>query len=241
MSGFTVWPAAPDLAGLVDLCYRVEVTADRRPVIPDGRAGLVWFSDGTLRVCGPETRPWRPERAGIRAVGLRLAMAAAPAVLGVPARELIDRRVHLSRLWGTAAIELTEHLRRTPDPAEQTAVLQSGIRGRQVTSEQIDPVVRRLVDRLSTGGGRVQEIAADLQISTRHLTRRCARALGYPPVVLVRLARFHRFLRMARAVDSRTTLAELAAAAGYADQAHLSRDSRLLTGQRPTAFVDLSG
>jgi len=54
----------------VDLGYAVRVEADSPPVLPDGRAGLVWLSDGTLRVCGPETRVWRPDRVGVTAVGV---------------------------------------------------------------------------------------------------------------------------------------------------------------------------
>ena len=83
----------------MDLGYAVQVRVDSPPVLPDGRAGLVWLNDGTLGVCGPETRAWRPDRVGVTVVGVRLARGAVPAVLGVPAPAVLDRRVHCTS-WG---------------------------------------------------------------------------------------------------------------------------------------------
>jgi AraC-like DNA-binding protein len=56
-------------------------------------------------------------------------------------------------------------------------------------------------------------------------------AFGYGPKVLARILRLQRALRS----PHRTTdLARVAADAGYADQSHLSREVRALTGQSPT-------
>ena len=58
--------------------------------------------------------------------------------------------------------------------------------------------------------------------------------------MLGRQLRFQRFLAVREQASDATTrsLAELAAAAGYADQAHLSRDCRTLTGLTVRRFLD---
>ncbi|MGH2687373.1 MAG: DUF6597 domain-containing transcriptional factor, partial [Actinomycetota bacterium] len=95
--------------------------------------------------------------------------------------------------------------------------------------------VRAAARRVADPWARVEALGDDLGIGERHLRRRFAAAVGYPPKTLQRILRFQRFLTLARAaaggprpVDRPGGLAGLAAAAGYADQAHLTREcSRL--------------
>lgn len=237
MDPLAVWPAALDLHGLVDLGYEVQVRADTPPVLPDGRAGLVWLSDGTLRVCGPETRAWRPNRVGVTALGVRLARGAVPAVLGVPATALLDQRVHLHELWGAAALELAERLSSSPGRRVQAALLERAIHARCAQVWSVDPVAGHVARRLVGEQVPASVLAHEVGLSERQLRRRCLTAIGYPPSQLARLLRLHRFLALARTSPPHATLAALAAEAGYSDQAHLSRDSRTLTGRQASAFV----
>lgn len=68
-------------------------------MLPDGCMDLLWV-DGRLLVAGPDTgpHPAGEVRAGAVA-GIRLAPGTAPALLGVPAHALRDRRVGLADLW----------------------------------------------------------------------------------------------------------------------------------------------
>lgn len=70
-------------------------------------------------------------------------------------------------------------------------------------------------------------------VSERRLRRRFVQAVGYGPATYLRVSRFQRAVALAPRVPG---LAELAAAAGYSDQAHLSRDCRALTGATPRAY-----
>ena len=70
-------------------------------------------------------------------------------------------------------------------------------------------------------------------VSERRLRRRFVQAVGYGPATYLRVTRFQRAVALAPRVAG---LAALAAAAGYADQAHLSRDCRALTGLTPRAY-----
>ncbi|WP_374200976.1 DUF6597 domain-containing transcriptional factor [Streptomyces bambusae] len=68
-------------------------------VLPDGCMDLLWI-EGRLMVAGPDTVARLPgEVPGTGFAGIRLAPGTAPALLGVPARELRDRRVDLADLW----------------------------------------------------------------------------------------------------------------------------------------------
>lgn len=234
-----VWTPAGDLRGLVDLGYFLRVGVETPPVVPDARAGLVWLSDGTLRVCGPESRAWRPQRVGVDVVGVRLSLGAVPVVLGVPALDLLDRRMHLAQLWGPAALELAERVGAAPGPRARVLVLvlQDVLRARRVDADRVDRVARHVARRLAGRRVRVSELAEEVRLSERQLRRRCEVAFGYPPSLLARLLRLHRYLALARASPASARVSTLAAAAGYADQAHLARDSRALTGRAPSAFL----
>jgi hypothetical protein len=63
-----------------------------------------------------------------------------------------------------------------------------------------------------------------------------AETVGYGPATLVRVQRFQRFLALA-GVHPGATLARLAADAGHADQAHLARECRRLSGLAPAALL----
>ena len=76
-------------------------------------------------------------------------------------------------------------------------------------------------------------MARDLGLSERQLHRRCVAAVGYGPVLLRRVLRFRRFVSRIDAGGASGDLAGLAAEAGYADQAHLTRESRELAGLPP--------
>ena len=71
-------------------------------------------------------------------------------------------------------------------------------------------------------------------MSERQLRRRFADAVGYGPKTLARVLRFQRFLALAGRGDD---LAGLAFEAGYADQAHLTRECRRLSGRTPAELV----
>ncbi|NUT47284.1 MAG: helix-turn-helix domain-containing protein, partial [Saccharothrix sp.] len=73
----------------------------------------------------------------------------------------------------------------------------------------------------------VGELARALGLSTRQLHRRSLAAFGYGPKVLHRVLRFDRAVGLAR---TGVPFADVAHRAGYADQAHLSREVRDLAG-----------
>ena len=79
--------------------------------------------------------------------------------------------------------------------------------------------------------GAVHAASTVLSVGERRLYRRCCQAVGYGPKTLERVLRFQRAVRLAGQTGS---LAVLAARTGYADQAHLTRESRRLGGTTPS-------
>ena len=89
----------------------------------------------------------------------------------------------------------------------------------------------------------IDTLATHLALSGSQLRRRCLHAVGVSPKVLQRVLRFQGFLALAQAGAAASGrrgadgMAGLAADAGYADQAHLSRECLRLTGLTPRQFL----
>ena len=81
-------------------------------------------------------------------------------------------------------------------------------------------------------------LARELALSERTLRRRFDAAFGYGPKTLDRILRFQRFLKLLRGARNGST-AGLAMEAGYADQAHLGRESRRLAVTTPQRIAAL--
>lgn len=80
------------------------------------------------------------------------------------------------------------------------------------------------------------QLAAAVGVGQRRLQRLVAQALGYSPTWLIRRRRLQDAAARIRAGESS---ADLAAALGYADQAHFQRDFKTVTGQTPGAYRGL--
>jgi transcriptional regulator GlxA family with amidase domain len=118
-------------------------------------------------------------------------------------------------------------------------MLASALTKRLAAAGRTDSLVLAASRRLGVPGSRVTELADALGISDRQLRRRFHEAVGYGPKTLDRILRFQRFVARIRAVDSGDEdLARIAADLGYADQAHLSRDSVRLAGLTPRELVE---
>ncbi len=217
----------PDLAPHVACLWTSAAKGGR--VLPDGCVDVVW-SGSRLVVAGPATGPVEPAVApGTPVFGARFRIGAAGAALGLPAEELTDLTVPLIDVWSDPAID--ERVAAGGLPA-----LVSALRARLREAERVDPLARAAALGLACPGARVAALGPQLGISERQLRRRFADAVGYGPKTLARILRFQRFLALA---DREPDLARLAFAAGYADQAHLTRECARLAGRTPRALVAL--
>jgi len=233
---YTEWAARRSPRDSVACLWASRPTlTDTGRVLPDACIDIIW--DGvSVFVAGPDTGPVPITPApGSGYGGLRFLPGRAPAFLGVPASDLLDARVPLADLWGRAAGDrLTDRLAGTISPEAAAGVLDNAVAERARTAPAPDPIITGLVGIFGTertGGGQVQLASQIMSVGERRLHRRCRAAVGYGPKTLDRVLRFQRARRLALSAGS---LAMLAAVAGYADQAHLSREARRLAGMTPS-------
>lgn len=203
-------------------------------VLPDGCADLVWDgrSLAVVAAVAAPVRLWVP--AGSSRVGVRFRCGAAGALLGESVADL-PVTTPLRELWGAEARRAEERLAATTNPDAQRALLESLVAARPGRPE---PKLLAAVLALGAPGARVAEVAGELGMSERTLRRNLRHTAGTGPKQLDRIQRFRHFLRhLEPLARRRTTLAAAAAELGYADQSHLGRESRRLSGSAPAGLV----
>ncbi len=168
-------------------------------------------------------------------VGAVLRPGASALITAVPAGELAGRHSRLDELWRPGALEiLRERLRAAPDAARRLALFERALLSRLPVLRGIDPRIAALTRRLERGAA-VRDLVAESGASHRHFARGFRAAVGVTPRTYGRLARFEKLLAALHGAPARS-LAELAAAMGYADQAHMNREFRAFTGLTPGAY-----
>jgi AraC-like DNA-binding protein len=238
MRWFVPTPPATDLQPFVE-CTWVATVEGRHDLVPDGCTELLWISGRGLWVCGPDTSGWSFELPrGTATTGVRLRPGAGARVLGLAAPPLVDRRERVGAVL-SERIErsLDDRLSAARDDSARTRVLEDFVRRRTVdTAAEPMVVAAALLGRSRRPIGTVALVADELGVSSRQFRRRFTEAVGYGPAFYLRIARIQRFLRLA-AHRHGARLAELAATAGYADQAHLTRDCGDIARMTPRRLV----
>jgi AraC-like DNA-binding protein len=235
--------AAADLATHLSCVWAQSVDVDgvahESRTVPNGCAEITYVLGERMPiVVGPTNGPTFGSLApGVRVVGVRLRHGVAGSLLGVGARELVDRRIGLDELWGPAALRLAERLTAVASLDGAAAELERAVRGKIAVTPACDPLLVAAVARLQPWRRtRVELLARELFLSERQLRRRFVETVGFAPKALQRILRIQGFLALT-AGRQPVSLAGAAAILGYADQAHLTRDCLDLTGATPRVFV----
>ena len=164
------------------------------------------------------------------------------ALLGLPAGEIAAVDVDVRDVLGAVAEELLDRVRAATGWPERFATVDA-VLARRLSSGPafVAPEVTYAWDTvLRTGGSaRVAEIVAEIGWSARHLTARFRTEVGLGVKQAARVVRFDVARRrlQAAAVHGTPRLADLAATAGYFDQAHLAREFGELAGCSPTRWL----
>ncbi|HVX43884.1 MAG TPA: helix-turn-helix domain-containing protein [Mycobacteriales bacterium] len=227
---YAEWAPPRDLAADVQ-CVWWSSFGPAAPILPDGHLDLIIGGDRVL-IAGPDTAVAPNDfPAGLVVHGVRFRTGRAHRVLGVPAEELRDQRVDLTDLWGADGRRVAERL--IENPQRHLGVVAAALADRPPEPDrEVDAAIRRLVvDR-----PRVGDLPGELGISERQLRRRFTAAVGYGPAMFNRVVRMQRVRRLAES-RPHDGLADLAFAAGYSDQAHMSREIKNLTGMTARALL----
>jgi AraC-like DNA-binding protein len=232
---------APELDDLIACLWVQQVAADgaayEHRTVPNGSIEIVHVAGpvGGAALIGPRRHAGVERLApGSTVVGARLRPGVNAAIVGAAAYELVDVVADLEAVWGRRAVARLAEAATSPEAIARA--LERELAARRAVAPDLDPVVAAAVHRLQPWQrAGVDELAADLFISPRQLRRRCISALGFGPKRLQRMLRFQGFLALAHRRD--VELGWLAVAAGYFDQAHLTRECVALTGLTPAPFL----
>lgn len=215
--------------------------ARRLTVVPDGCVDLLWRK-GRFVVVGPDVSAGRPILPpGITVIGLRFQPGAAARWLKLPLTEIVGRELAMVDVWGSEADRVTESLGAVPGVQEQALVLQQLLAKMATTFERPPPQAPAVFELLRAGSGdddekRIAALYERLEMSERTSRRWSNQFFGYGLKTLDRILRLQRFQASAAHAKEKQ-LSALALEAGYADQAHLSREVQALCGMTAAEFV----
>jgi AraC-like DNA-binding protein len=219
------------LPGAIVWSRTVPAEGSADPVLPDGCVDLLW-SDGQLMIAGPDTRAHTPTaEPGAVFAGVRFGPGTGPSIIGLSGHEIRDQRVPLEAVRSAASVgrstEIVASAAHSPlgRPALEAA-LESVAAEWFRASPSLDPAVSGIAAGLRAGAS-VAATADAVGLGVRTMHRRCLPAFGYGAKTLAKIFRLNRALDLAR---RGVPLAVVAFTAGYADQAHLSREVKALTG-----------
>lgn len=221
------------LAGTVRCAWLHSAPADgvaaRIAVVPDGCVDLLWTESGFM-IAGPDrTAAFPPMRPGATILGLRFKPGIARHLLRCDLDALTGKVVAFDDLRSGGFNVHHECLLAADDTVKRLRLL------RDIFAAEMGdlPVMRHDAAELETLCIRLpaEGLAAALGVTERTLRRISTAEFGYGPKTLARILRLQKLL--GRMGEHNAALAELAAEAGFADQAHMSRDVLSLTSLTP--------
>ena len=254
MSGFSFFAPLPALAGLIETIWDVDLpdaataAAMSFTVLPGvsptlcvhyrvASASSQRVNPGNLqqRVTGIQTQLITVRPAGpVGATIVHFKPEAGYRFLGCRMDEFTDANVGVADLLSpSAAARLDEQVKAAANAGERVARVQSFLLQHFNVIEP-DRLVQHAVRQLCREPQvPVRELAADLRISQRQLSRRFRARTGTGLKQFARLARFGRVIRARRRGHAWSHIAH---EAGFSDQAHLIRDFQYMTGHTPQSL-----
>jgi AraC-like DNA-binding protein len=228
--------------------------ADRELVLPTGAMHVVIRLDHPLRlfdgpsaaeprtvghaiVGGARAAPYvRDISQPVGSVGAQLRPGVAELLLGVPASELAGRHTRLDDLWGRGAEELRERLVLAGDSRRRLDLFEAALIARLPRVRALHPAVAHALAQFATTDD-IAGVVDEVGYSHRQFISVFRRAVGLAPKQYCRVQRLQRAIA---SLSARRSLAEIAVAAGFSDQAHLTREFRELAGISPGAYRALA-
>jgi AraC-like DNA-binding protein len=223
-----------------------------QPVMPDGRPEIVlhlgepferravdgaWQRQPALIFAGQLTEALSLRPTGRAAVlGIRLQPHGAAALMRVPQHQTAGAVIELSALDRGLADGLVEAV--SGHALDEAVAAVTRVLRARLSPAAIDPRLHAVVGLVEQHRGAVSSsrLAAAVNLTPRQLERLFAAGVGLSPKRLARIVRFrHALARMEGSTDARG--ADVAAACGYADQAHFVREFRDIAGYTPGAHV----
>jgi AraC-like DNA-binding protein len=249
----------PPLDGLIDDLYYLEGAPPyARLTLPASPAALLIVNLGApFRIRGGTdvetaeyadgcvvTMPTRAWEFGYplwtQSVGVHFKPWGLAQFLPMPAAELCDRPVTVEQVWGRPGVaELQDRLATADGPHEMLTLLEEELTRRLRETAGLG-LVRHMSSVIVANSGAVAigDLSVAAGVSSTHLAQRFKELIGVTPK---RLARSQRFAATVLAIDPAEPIdwGDVAAGAGYFDQAHFGHEFREFTGLTPTRYLEV--
>jgi AraC-like DNA-binding protein len=253
------YPLHPALTPFVKCIWSLESDgpisgAGRERILPDSCVELVFhfhdpyrshFPDGETAlqprsfVVGQMKRFLEIEPAGRAGfIAVRFYARGAYLFFHRPLREVATGVVDLEDVWRDRAREWTERIAVAKGIEGRVRFIERALLSLLSQNGRTEPAVDRALEIIETTRGqvRVNELAAQIGISCRHLTRQFERAVGLTPKEFGRVSRFLYALQVMTAGKVRS-LTDVALDCGFFDQAHFNHEFRELAGMSPRELL----
>jgi AraC-like DNA-binding protein len=214
--------------------------------MPDGTAGVIISlttsvagdSDRLGILTGPRSTASlltgaRPQTI----IGAQFTTAGATPFVRMPVHELSNQVATLRDVGFANATLLRERLLAAGSADERLRLLESELTEIALRRAGPDAAIAWAVRQIERRPNRrIGDVAAQIGRSSRWFIDRFASDVGFTPKVFARVHRFHLALSRMHG-DADCDLADVAAAAGYFDQAHFGHDFRTIAGISPTDYL----
>lgn len=247
---YAEYPPAPALARLVDRYWILEGrgTGQPEPIFPDGRIEIVLHFGEPFDRHHPDGRIERQDaaivvgqmrapiciapRGAAGVAGIRLRPAAGRCAVGCRADDISGCVVDAAALFAPLG-PLREQLADADSDRRRVTLLDDWIR-RAIRKEPVRAVEAAVAAIDARAGATdLARIAHQAGVSLRHLERQFNADVGLRPKTYARLVRLQAALR---GVGTGQSLADIAIACGYYDQAHMANDFARLAETSPGAW-----
>jgi AraC-like DNA-binding protein len=170
--------------------------------------------------------------------GVQFRPAAFQPLFGAPMQRLTNRVVPAADVLGREVEAWARATLQEPTLEAKIARTEAFLLARLPSLPPEVERLRDLVERIAVDRAlcRVEHVADALGVDVRTLQRRFRSFVGAHPKWVIQSFRLHEAAEQLRAAAP-PTLAALAAALGYADQAHFAREFRLVMGRTPGSFT----
>jgi AraC-like DNA-binding protein len=165
------------------------------------------------------------------AVIVRLRPEAAARVLGERMQDFSGAKIGLGEIFRARDMARLEEMAAEARSSAERLSQVSRFLMEHLQPRQLDPIVSRAALLLRRGPSlRVRQLATELDVSERHLSRKFNAMFGMGPKQFARTARVEKALA---ARNRGLAWAEIAYRCGFADQAHMIKDFQSVVGYSP--------
>jgi AraC-like DNA-binding protein len=187
---------------------------------------------------GPSDRGRRFDTEGGLVMGVSLTAIGWLMLIGGNASAFANMIVPLDRQLGVSGFEIHKRLAAATDDSARIAILNAILCGRPVLPSAYCSIAVQIQNAISSGKvEHVADLANELGVEQRRLSRACISAFGFSPVRLLRRQRFLRTLIRMR--DRGDQAIGQFIDPSYYDQAHFNRDFKTYMGMTPLAYFRL--